>query len=128
MRFDAPVIETTRRGRVQRRAVARRIIALPPPSEPLQGDLESVAGRLLARAAPFDQPAQALMCVQWGLPVPPRSGFVGYLDPSPDTAPWRLIGVRRQLNRLAAQCGPPAPLIAALDLAASQPAATERQL
>lgn len=74
----------------------------------------------MVRAAPFDQPAQALMCTAWRLPPPAHSGLVGYFDPPADAAARRLVGVRRQLQRLTARCGPSAALLAAWDLAQQQ--------
>lgn len=129
MRFDASVTTASAQGRrVQRTPVARRIVGLTSPSQPPRGALENVAGLLLARAAPFDQPGQALMCVQWELPAPGKSPFVGYLDPPAGTAGRRLGGIHAQLRRLAAQCRPPQALLEALDLVAARPAASELEL
>lgn len=87
-----------------------------------------MAGVLLSRAAPFDQPAQALICAQWGVAVPPRSPFVGYLDPPAGTAVYRLVGVRRQLQRLTARCPPPPALLAAMSVLEEEATATELEL
>ncbi len=51
--------------RVPCSAPARRILGLSAPTQPPPGGLETVAGKLLARAAPFDQPTQALLRNQW---------------------------------------------------------------
>ena len=83
---------------------------------------------LLARAAPFDHAAQAVLCSTWGLPAPVRSAFVGYLDP-PAAAAWRRMGgVHRRLSRLTAACPAPAALGVALGLADAMPTASESDL
>ena len=127
-RFDSWVVQATKVKRVPRSAAARRVLALSAPTQPPAGALEAVAGHLLARAAPFDQPVHALLLSGWGLQSPTASPFVGYLDPPAATAGARLLGVHRQLRRLTSSCAAPAALLSALRLSASQPALTTREL
>ena len=127
-RFDSWVVQAPKVKRVPRSAAARRVLALSAPTQPPAGALEAVAGQLLARAAPFDQPVQALVLSGWGLPSPKPSPLVGYLDPPAATAGARLFGVHRQLRRLTSSCVAPAALLSALRLSASRPALTTREL
>lgn len=127
MRFDAQVVKATG-VRSKPSPCARRVLKLLTPTQPPRGTLEEVAGQLVARAAPFDQPAASLMLRQWGLPGSTPSPLIGYLDPPAVTANTRLVGVRRQLRRLTAESPPPTALLDALAVSAQQPNLSEERL
>ena len=107
---------------------ALKVIALPSPTRPPPATtLEALAGQLLARAAPFDHSGQAHILAEWDLPAPGPSRYLGHLQPK-GLLHRRLIGIRRQLQRVTAKCPAPAVLTAALAVVDERPGLAEGEL